>query len=147
MTSHKGVGPLTIDKILESKGGLKNSEKVLYSAVVIDDTSKAKILDVLQIPEGWKVFAHHMTIVFGKGLDDKGEVGKTVHLQATEVGYGDLVMAIKVIGYPSTNDIPHITVAVDVDRGGKPFYSNKITNWTPLDKSIYLSGVVQEIKS
>jgi len=147
MTSHKGVGPLTIDKILESKGGLKNSEKVLYSAVVIDDTSKGKILDALQIPEGWKVFAHHMTIVFGKGLDDKNEVGKTVHLQATEVGYDDLVMAIKVIGYPSANDIPHITVAVDVDGGGKPFYSNKITKWTPLDEPIYLSGVVQELKS
>jgi predicted kinase len=150
LTSHRGVGPLTVEKILESKGGLKNSsnDKVLYSAVVIDDKSKTELLRRFReaIPADWKVIAHHMTIVFGKGLDDKNEIGKSVNLTATEVGFGDLVMAVKVDGYPSANDIPHITVAVDVAGGGKAFFSNKITDWTPLSKPINLRGVVQEIK-
>jgi len=80
-------------------------------------------------------------------LDDKNEVGRTVYLKATEVGYSNLAMAVKVIGYPSTNDIPHITVAVNVAEGGKPFLSNKITDWKTLDSPIHLSGVVEELKS
>jgi len=149
MASHKGVGLLTVDKILQSEGGLKNNkpEKILYAAVVLDNESKNKLLNSLEIPEGWKAFAHHMTIVFGKGLDDKNEVGRTVYLKATEVGYSNLAMAVKVIGYPSTNDIPHITVAVNVAEGGKPFLSNKITDWKTLDSPIHLSGVVEELKS
>ena len=149
MSSHKGVGPLTVGKILQSEGGLKNNkpEKILYAAVVLDDNSKNKLLNSLEIPEGWKVFAHHMTIVFGKGLDDKNEVGKTVTLTATKVGYSDLAMAVRVVGYPSTNDIPHITVAVNVAEGGKPFYSNQITNWKSLDNPIHLSGIIEELKS
>ena len=53
-----------------------NKDKVLYSAVVIDKESKDKLMNALasKLPEGWKVFAHHMTIVFGKGLEDKSEI-------------------------------------------------------------------------
>jgi len=125
--------------------------RVLYSAVVIDEKSKAVLFTALatKIPQDWKVFAHHMTIVFGKGLPEelKGDLGKTVTLSATEVGVSDMAIAVKVSGYPSSNDTPHITIAVNTAEGGKPFMSNKITNWETVGAPITLTGVVTEIKA
>ena len=148
MSSHKGVGKLTVKKILESKGGLKNVDRVLYSAVVLDKDSQNKLLNSFKIPEGWQSYAYHMTIVFGKGLEDKSEIGKKVELTATELGISDMAMAVKVEGYPSANEIPHITIAVNVNEGGKPYDSNKINNWGKLDLgyTLKLYGKVTEIK-
>ena len=125
-----------------------NKDKVLYSAVVIDKESKNKLINALasKLPEGWKVFAHHMTIVFGKGLEDKSEIGKTVTLTATELGLSDKAMAVKVEGYHTNNKIPHVTVAVNTAEGGKPFNSNQIKDWHSLDETLELHGVVTEIK-
>ena len=124
-----------------------NKNKVLYSAVVIDKESKDKLMNALssKLPEGWTVFAHHMTIVFGKGLDDKSEIGKAVTLTATELGLSDKAMAVKVEGYHTNNKIPHITIAVNTDDGGKPFNSNQIKDWYGLDETLELHGVVAEI--
>ena len=125
-----------------------NKDKVLYSAVVIDKESKDKLMNARasKLPEGWKVFAHHMTIVFGKGLEDKSEIGKTVTLTATELGLSDKAMAVKVEGYHTNNKIPHVTVAVNTAEGGKPFNSNQIKDWHSLDETLELHGVVTEIK-
>ena len=105
------------------------------------------------IPEGWKTFAHHMTIVFGKGLpeDLKGDLGKTVTLTVEELGVSNMVMAVKVAGYPdskkikSNDNIPHITIAVNVNEGGKPVMSNQITNWKPIE-NFDITGTVTEVK-
>ena len=142
--SHKSIGNLTVKKILEAKD--MGKYKSLYSGVFLDKESKDKLVDELSrlIPKGFKIFAHHMTIVFGKPLEDRGEYGKEVNLTATHVGVNDMVMAVKVSGYPSNNETPHITVAVNVDGGGKPFMSNKITQWDILRDEIKLSGVVTE---
>ena len=95
------------------------------------------------IPEGWKVIAHHMTINLGE-LKDKSNVGEEVVLTVTDVGLSNMAMAVKVSGYPSKNENPHITIAVNPD-GGKPAMSNQITNWRPV-KKVMLNGVVTEIK-
>jgi predicted kinase len=151
MSSHKGVGKLSVKKILEAKGGLKEESRVLYAAVVLDKESQSSLLSQFasKLPEGWENIAHHMTIVFGRGLDDKNEIGKEVELTVTELGISDVAMAVKVEGYPSANDIPHITVAVNEAGGGKPFMSNKITNWDKVDLGykLKLYGIVTEIKT
>jgi hypothetical protein len=149
LSSHRGVGKLTVKKILEAKGGLKSEDKVLYSAVVLDKESQSKLLSQFPAPEGWRSIAHHMTIVFGKGLEDKSEVGKEVELTVTELGISDMAMAVKVDGYPSTNKIPHITIAVNDKEGGKPVMSNDITNWEKVDLgfNLRLHGIVTEIKA
>jgi hypothetical protein len=119
---------------------------VLYSAVVLDQASKNYILDIFadRIPKGWGPIAHHMTIVFGKGIKDKAELGKDVVLTATELGISDMAMAVKVSGYESVNKIPHITIAVNPD-GGKAVMSNDITKWQPIKRFI-VTGKVTEIK-
>jgi len=126
-------------------------EKILYSAVVLTDDSRKELLKVFGwiIPVTFKIIAHHMTIVFGKGLDDKSEVGKEVELTVTELGLSDMALAVRVEGYPSANDIPHITIAVNDKEGGKPFMSNKITDWGRVDLgyTLNLYGIVTEIKA
>lgn len=128
-------------------------KKVLYSAVVLDEKSHDELLAKFKdsIPEGWKPFAHHMTIVFGKGLPKylKGDLGKEVTLTVKEFGKftqgkSDKAMAVKVEDYPSANKIPHITLAVNTLEGGKPFMSNQITDWSPVE-NFTVTGTVTEV--
>lgn len=140
-------GPLSVKRIVESARDSK--KQVLYSAIVLDDKSRSKLLTALghKIPDGWETIAHHMTIVFGKGFPEELEnfVDTNVDLRATEIGISDMTIAVKVEGFPSTNKVPHITLAVNREAGGKPVMSNEITNWVKLDSYINLSGIGKEI--
>ena len=144
IASHTSQGPLTLKSVLSAKDMYTDSG-ILYSAVVLDAASKTKLLDMMhdKIPQGWKPIASHMTIVFGKGVKNKEEIGKKVDLTVTELGLSDMAMAVKVEGYTSEKDIPHITVAIN-PNGGKPVMSNEITKWQPV-KHFVLIGVVTEI--
>lgn len=144
MSSHAGQGEMTLKKVLESKDMYKSSSNVLYSAVVLDKASHNKLLErfVLDIPDGWKTFAHHMTITIGE-LKDKTDIGMEVLLKVTKVGLSDMAMAVQVEGYRSKNAIPHVTIAVN-QNGGKPVMSNDITKWQDV-KPFYLTGFVTEI--
>lgn len=149
--SMESVGPLTVERVVGAKDMYKNKPKVLYSAVVLDEASRIKLIGALghKIPSDWDTIAHHMTIVFGKGLpkDMKDDEGKMVHLMATEIGISDMAIAVKVSGYPSNNDIPHVTLGVNTPAGGKAVMSNDIKNWERLNSHINLSGIVTEIKA
>jgi hypothetical protein len=85
-----------------------------------------------------------MTITFAKPLPNKEDLGKEVTLTVTDLGLSDMAMAVKVSGYPSNNEIPHITIAVN-PNGGKPVMSNAITNWVKI-KPFNVSGKVTEFK-
>jgi hypothetical protein len=126
----------------EQKPEIKQSD-VLYSCVLLDKASHNALLNRVEVPEGWTVYAHHMTINLGP-LKDKSELGKKVDLFVTKVGISDMAMAVQVDGYPSKNAIPHVTIAVNQD-GGKPVMSNDITKWKNV-KIFVVSGVVTEIK-
>jgi hypothetical protein len=144
MKTHASVGPLTLKKILESKDMYSDSD-ILYSGVVLDEESKALLLKnfAKYIPEGWSTIAHHMTIVFGKAVPNKEDLGKTVELTTGNIGVSDMAIAVKVEGYPSANAIPHVTLAVNPD-GGKPVMSNDITRWL-LALPYKIKGVVTNI--
>lgn len=118
-----------------------------YSAVVLTQMSQAALLAIVGQPEGWKAFAHHMTIIYGQGLPAslKGDAGKEIKLVATHVGRSDKAVAVKVAGYYSNNEIPHVTVAVNITEGGKPVDSNKIGDWQSIEP-IDLYGMVMEVE-
>jgi predicted kinase len=145
IASHTGQGEMTLRKVLDSKDMYKQSD-VLYSAVVLDSASKSKLLEFVggKIPQGWNVYAHHMTINMGP-LKDKTDIGKNVTITVTALGLSDMAMAVKVDGYASKNVTPHITVAVN-PNGGKPVMSNDITKWQEV-KHFNLMGIVTEIKT
>jgi len=143
IASHTAQGPLTLKSVLDSKD-MYNKSNVLYSCVLLDKASHNKLLErfVLEIPDGWKTYAHHMTITMGE-LKDKTDIGKEVILKVTKVGLSDMAMAVQVEGYPSKNAIPHVTIAVNPD-GGKPVLSNDITKWQDV-KPFFITGFVTEI--
>jgi hypothetical protein len=114
-----------------------------WSAVVLDDESKNQLISTYksQIPQGWEIICHHMTINF-RGLSN--EEGKSVTLKVVAIGKSDKAIAVKVEGFPTTNKIPHITVAIDRNGGAKPKDSNDIQNWEPIN-GITLNGVVENL--
>ncbi len=118
---------------------------VLYSCVLLNEQSRMKLLTNVggEIPKNFKVICHHMTINLGQ-LEDKSEIGKMVVLKVTSLGLSDMAMAVKVSGYPSKNNIPHITIGVDKEHG-KPVMSNQITDWKDITP-FSITGVVTEIK-
>lgn len=121
----------------------------IYHAAFLDTDSHYKLLNRLgsEIPSDWKVFAHHMTISFGKTTDAviqeylSTNRGKSVILVATELGISDDAIAVRINSdVPTTNAIPHITIAIP--PGGKPVNSNKITEWAKLDHPIELTATI-----
>jgi predicted kinase len=143
---HKGQGEFTVEAVLKAKDMFKSSD-ILYSAVVLDRASHNKLVTThlpIAIPKDWIIYARHMTIIFGKGLPVKEDLGKQVTLRVTHVGISDMAMAVRVEGFPTTNDIPHVTLAVNPE-GGKPVMSNQITKWQDV-KPFYITGIVSEIK-
>lgn len=130
------------------------TNNVNYTALVLDDESH-KLLSKFS-PEGWKVFSHHMTIISPpeqKGISkiDKSMIGKFESVSVVAIAKNDKVVAAKVV--PKNKEIkllgpsfPHITIAVNVENGGKPMMSN---NFKPEDfesiKSFDVSGTIEEI--
>lgn len=123
--------------------------KVRYSAIVLDDKSHSKLVEVFSPTwtDDYEVIAHHMTIKVGElpiGMLDL--VNKTFTMKVVAFAGDDKVKAVEVESPVSTiNKIPHITLAVNRKNGGKPMMSNYLDNWVPVKQPIYLTGTVQEI--
>lgn len=125
-------------KILKGKSG------IAYSAIVLDEASREQLL-ALDIPDGWKPYAHHMTIRMGSLKEDSQyTVGEEIKLNMTGVGRDEKAMAVTVDGVREDGKFfPHITVAVSPD--GKPFNSNKIPPENFEDFNGTLTGIVTEV--
>ncbi len=129
----------------------ESTGNILYSAVVLDDDDKDNLTmfveDYVDIPLNWKKVAHHMTMGFKQPVPEhlRDDIGKAVQLTVKEIGVSEDAIAVKVDGYHSNNKIPHITIAIPKD--GKPYNSNLITDWKPVDEEIIVKGKVREIYS
>ncbi len=130
---------------------------ISYTGVVLDHHSHIRLLVATagyHIPFGWKTYAHHMTINMGPlnlALNPHIVPGMQINLKVTHVGFDDKVIAAKVEcpGIATTNKVPHITVAVNRDGGGKPKHSNDLPEhaWLKLDEEIDLVGFVTEVEN
>jgi len=136
-----------ISRIRSMMGVINEDDKktISYSAVVLDYESSESLLNKFngEIPDGWKKYAHHMTIALGKAVEDENLLGSTQTLIVTQIGKSDMVMAVRVEGFPSKNKIPHVTLAVNPE-GGKPFMSNKIEEWKDIEP-FEITGEVRNI--
>lgn len=124
-------------------------DNISYSGVILTEESHNKLIKVLKpmIPEGWDIYAHHMTINLGKiNSEQKEDLGKEVVLDVISYGLGEKVMAVGVSGYPSKNENPHITIAVDTNNGGSPSMSKDIQEWKKLSVKLNVKGVIEEVK-
>ena len=136
-----------IHRIKEVMGVINQEDKktISYSAVVLDYESSESLLNKFngEIPDGWKKYAHHMTIALGKAVEDENLLGSIQTLIVTQIGKSDMVIAVRVEGFPSKNKIPHVTLAVNPE-GGKPFMSNKIEEWKDIEP-FEITGEVRNI--
>ncbi|CAE7308960.1 Tiparp [Symbiodinium sp. CCMP2592] len=134
----------------------------VFTGLELDAESCKQVLDTFRdlVPSGWQVFAHHMTICLGSLADARSndsEVSREVResirkLKPTDslellpfcMGRADGVIALGVLGCPSVNLVPHITLACA--KGHRPVESNKISNWRslPSDKLLPVKGHVRE---
>lgn len=120
-----------------------------YTGVLINPPDRSTILQhiPMPIPPGWKVICHHMTTnMNGPEYGPAAAfLGQEVALTVNSFAADDKVMAVGVeTEVPSNNKIKHITVAVNVAGGGKPFFSNLLTDWQPL-QPFQVHGVVTEM--
>jgi hypothetical protein len=124
--------------------------KPSYTGIVLNAASRAALLAAVPPPEGFEKIAHHMTINLGEAAKGPAAhlLGREVKLTLIAVGRSEKVVAARVeTTVPSINEIKHVTVGVNRAAGGKPFDSNKITDWHPLhpDDRIELTGTVTEV--
>lgn len=122
-----------------------NSYKISYSGVILDKNSTNKILDIVDVPTGWKSIAHHMTIFLGRIPEQfKDLLGKKQTLIITKLGKSEKAIALGVDTNLSLNKIPHITVAINTSIGAKAKDSNEITDWEDI-KPFEVVGYVEEV--
>lgn len=135
--------------------------KISYSAVVLDDRSRERLLKKFGefIPDGWEiigdpnnpdydpVFDHfHMTINMGEIKPELEKyLGLPVPLSVVSFAQDDKVIAVGVTGFESANAHPHITLAVNRVAGAKPYMSNNLQRWDHINKSLRVVGKVTEI--
>ena len=99
--------------------------------------------------EGFELIAHHMTINMGSLKPDmKMRVGESVELEVVSFAENDKVKAVGVdTPVETVNRQPHVTVAVNREKGGKPYLSNKLEKWEPIRKTFAITGIITEVPS
>lgn len=120
----------------------------IYYGLFLSDDSKELLIDTFKdaIPDGWKLYCDHMTVIYNDhseeaewwGKSCSGKIGKKAVLFVSHIGISDKAIAVKVYGYPTHNKIPHITIAVSPN--GKPVDSNGIVDWWPVNDGVSLSA-------
>lgn len=140
----------------------KSGGAPVFSALELDSKSCRLLQNEFgdEIPSGWTIYAHHMTICLGS-LAEARSNGNSVSddlqssirklkakdlgtLKVVSIGKGRGVMALGVIGCPSVNQVPHITLACG--NGHKPVESNGIDKWEQLPEFHTLTGLVREFE-
>ena len=114
---------------------------ILMLQVELDGASRASLLS--RFPKAHPgVKADHMTVAFrpSESMLSSFEVGKKVTLHVVGYAEDSRGQAVVVAGFPSSNEIPHITISVA--DGTKPVYSNKLLadGYDSLDGDFVLTG-------
>jgi len=118
-----------------------------YTCLVLTPESRSLLLKTFQdeLPAGWEVIAHHMTINLGSSETGPAHdlVGQEGEAVVVSLGKSDKAIAVEVTSkIPSKNAIKHVTLAVNKAGGGKAKDSNNITKWEPASP-ISLRGHIQ----
>ena len=131
-------------------------ENWIYYVVFFDESIKNGLINrakrVYDIPDDWKLYADHMTIIYNDGKFDADKeltameldtkLYRSQKLVINSIGISDKAIAFGVSNYETQNEHSHITIAIA--PGSKPVKSNNITDWFPIDEfSVY--GSIKKI--
>lgn len=128
-------------------------KKWIYVGIFLDEKSKKKLKKKYTIPEGWKEYFDHMTVIYNDDSQVAEDIksicnlleGKKVKLKVVSQGISDKAYAVHVkvpAGIPCGNKISHITLATSPK--GNAVDSNYIENWIDItDKNLYVTGTLK----
>jgi len=128
---------------------MMKNKKISYSAIVLDKLSKDKVLSLFgsEIPEGWEIICHHITINLGPLQQNFGYIaGDVVSSKIISLGISNKAVAVEVDA-KTMNKHSHITIAIDRNGGAFPKDSNNIENWYPVEGNLIVSGIVEELEN
>lgn len=123
---------------------------ISYTGVILDTKSHQKLIKKFKkfIPDDWELKAHHMTIHMGPVKEgdyvDKHK-GMNIYLSVDSFAMDDKVCAVGVSGFVSKNKQPHVTIAVNRKKGGKPYHSNELKDWKEIKRPFKIMGKIKEI--
>lgn len=138
---------------------LPNAKQVMYTACVLHKYSQTTLVSAVRkwlfektgsdIPRGWIVRAHHMTVKFSPRQADIEAIapmlGKEVDLQVMAWAHDEFGVAVAVkaqAALPLANDVPHVTVAHSREVGA--VYSNTLladhSKWIALEVPLDLKS-------
>ncbi len=131
--------------------GFDMAKSIEYTAFVLDSASHQKLAQLA--PEGWKLYAHHMTMI--PPTEQKQRLPSDQFyegcLRVTGIAKNERVIAVRVDAesqnlYNKIEGLPHVTIATNPQAGGKPAMSNEFSesDFQPID-SIEICGKVQEV--
>ena len=124
-----------------------------YTALVLDDSSHQLLASYA--PPGWKVFAHHMTLIaptMQSGRRVESYIGMPATIVIDRIAMDDRVIA-GIVNEQLSDPLPllgptfpHVTIATNPVVKGKPFHSNQldISQARPIQQ-INLTGNIQEL--
>lgn len=131
-----------------------NKNNILYISLDVKEEDKIKLISKFasEIPSvTWypKFICSHMTMAFHTNMSEdilnfaEENEGKEFPYSIEQIGISDKAIAFGIVAadVPSMNLKKHITLAVNKLANGKPYDSNKITDWKTIP-SINLIGKV-----
>ena len=124
----------------------------IYVGIFLDEESAKELKELYQLPDGWKEYYDHMTVVFNDDSElskivkqaNAENIGEFYPLKAVAIGISDKAMALKVelpIGVVCANEIPHITLGTSPE--GSPVDSNDITIWNTISEPLFIGGTMR----
>ena len=130
--------------------GFDMAKSIEYTAFVLDDASHQKLAQLA--PEGWKVFAHHMTMIPPTEQKQRLPTEQFYEgcLTVTGIAKNERVIAVRVDAesqnlYNKIEGLPHITIATNPKAGGKPAMSNEFVEEEFQPVKIKVCGKVEEV--
>ena len=131
-------------------------ERILYTAVVLNETSHKKLINFLRATfsgiSDWEKIAHHMTVNLGPVKPEYAEyLGEEFSMTVNEVGFDNKCIGVKVsTDLVTDNNFTHVTLAVNRNNGAKPKDTNFIEKWVYLEEVGFspfeIEGILTEVK-
>lgn len=130
----------------------------MYTAILLNKPDQERLKSLLKVladaASDWQVYCHHLTLNMGpmsKGVNNTELLNQEAVIHVDAAGMNEYAVAVRATQLftkdgtelKSTNKTPHITMAVNVHNGGKPFMSNSITMWCSVENLTFCGKVVE----
>ena len=109
------------------------AKSIEYTGFILDKGSHQKLAQLA--PEGWKVYAHHMTMIPPTEQKQRLPTDQFYEGCLTVIGIAQnkRVIAVRVDSesqnlYNKIEGLPHVTIATNPAAGGKPAMSNEFSD-------------------